>query len=802
MPRFQFALSWRLALRHFVKSPGSYLYGAVTLALGLGSATLLFSLVQGLTRPLPVPDGGHVLRVVVVDPIRSHAHVTIDDFRAWRTHARSFESIAAVAVGERRVGTNRGDLLERVAHTTTDVFPLLGVETVLGRWPTEGGGTTIAIGEDLWTTTFERDPAILGREIRLDDEVAVVVGVMPSGVRFPRKQDIWQVVAADSPRLANGEVVSRLKAGVSRAAASDEFTELMQAARTDREGIPATATARLIGFTEERGDRAEYAVGIALLLVVLGLVLLSCSNVSALLLERNLARTRTLALHQALGARPAQIALQTLVEALLIGGLGGILGAAVAHVGLLFLTTTLADNLTYYWTRLELDVASVAFAGALSLVVALLCGALPAWRAVRTDAGRTLAEQAQAIHGSRRTPVSWVLVNAQMAFAVAVVVAAVGLATILTQKPWEVDLAAEFSGDRVVAAQIAFEDDAIDASGSRVEVLERMLERVRALPGVQSATVSMGDWLASRARSFGLRRVAFGGEPFGEERGVPILHITPGFIDTFAISLVAGRPFDARDMESGTTTADVAIVTEQLVRERLPDQAPLGRRIRVDQGGGHERAFRIVGVVSNLAVTEGHRRNPVGHVLLPVVATKARTFQLTARTAGLTGIDAQVERIVRDTAPGVATVAYSFTESMRQLNDYLGRVTETLGVLAILGGSGCLVVVAIGIYGLVAFEVRQRRGEYAVRLALGARAERLLWLVVRRVGLLVVPGTVIGFVFAGVGSPLMRAVGGQDIDVVPVFVAVFALYAAVVAVAAGVPTLRVVRANPARVLNG
>lgn len=323
MPRYQFALSWRLALRHFVKSPGSYLYGAVTLALGLGSATLLFSLVQGLMAPLPVPNGEHVLRVVVVDPIRSHAHVTIDDFRAWRTHAGSFESIAAVAVAERRVDIERGDFPALVAHATAEVFPLLGVEPVLGRWPTEADGTTIAIGENLWTTAFEHDPAILGREVRLDHEVAVVVGVMPSGFRFPYKQDIWQVVAADSPRLANGEVVSRLKPGVSRAAASDEFTELMQAARTDREGIPATATARLIGFTEERGDRAEYAVGIALLLVVLGLVLLSCSNVSALLLERNLARTRTLALHQALGARPAQIALQTLVEALLVGGLAG-----------------------------------------------------------------------------------------------------------------------------------------------------------------------------------------------------------------------------------------------------------------------------------------------------------------------------------------------------------------------------------------------------------------------------------------------------------------------------------------------
>lgn len=147
---------------------------------------------------------------------------------------------------------------------------------------------------------------------------------------------------------------------------------------------------------------------------------------------------------------------------------------------------------------------------------------------------------------------------------------------------------------------------------------------------------------------------------------MPILYITPGFIDTFAISLVEGRPFDARDMGSDAGAADVAIVTEEFVRERLPDQASVGRRIRVEQSG-RERVFRIVGVVSNLAVTEDHQRNPVEHVLLPVAATQARTFQLTTRTAGLPGIDAEVERIVRDTAPGVATVAYSFAESMRQI---------------------------------------------------------------------------------------------------------------------------------------
>ncbi len=284
MTPLQLGLSWRLALRHFSKSPGSYLYAAVTLALGLGSATLVFSAVQGLTQPLPVPDGEDVLRVVVADPIRQHDHFTVDDLRAWRDHARSSESIAAVAVAERLVGIGRGDFYSRVAHATARTFPLLGVQPLFGRWPAAGDGTEIAIGEDLWASSFESDRAVLGKAVRLDDEIATVVGVMPSAFRFPYKQQIWQVVASDSSRLANGEVVTRLASGVSRVAASDEFTELMRASRTDAQGVPTTATARLVGFTEERADGADYAILTAMLLVVIGLVLLSCSNVTALML--------------------------------------------------------------------------------------------------------------------------------------------------------------------------------------------------------------------------------------------------------------------------------------------------------------------------------------------------------------------------------------------------------------------------------------------------------------------------------------------------------------------------------------
>ena len=147
-------------------------------------------------------------------------------------------------------------------------------------------------------------------------------------------------------------------------------------------------------------------------------------------------------------------------------------------------------------------------------------------------------------------------------------------------------------------------------------------------------------------------------------------------------------------------------------------------------------------------------------------------------------------------------MAFSLPEYVHWTNDYLGRLPEAIGLLAILGGTGCVVVVAIGIYGLVGFEMRQRLGEYAVRVALGARTGRLLKLVVRRVCLLTVPGALVGFVFAWVGSPLLRLFGSTEINVVPTFLTVIALYAVVVVIAAGVPALRVLRANPARVLNG
>ena len=801
MAPLQFGLSWRLALRHFSKSPGSYLYGAVTLALGLGSATLLFSLMQAFTQPLPVPDGEDVLRVVVVDPIKQDDQFTVDDLRAWRTHAQSFESIAAVSVGERRVGTDRGDLYASVAHVTAETLPLLRVEPLFGRWPTIGDGPTIAIGEDRWATTFEGDPDVLGKPVRLGSEVATVVGVMPSDFRFPYKQTIWQVVPPDSPRLANGEVVARLKPGVSRAAANAEFTELLQAARLDRDGVRATATARLVGYTEERGEGEESVVAGAMLLVVVGLVLLSCSNVSALLLERNAARMRTLALHRALGARPGQITLQILVEALLVGGLGAILGAAVAHAGLRFLMPRVADNLNFYWTRLELDVASGAFAAALGFVVALVCGGLPARRARKVQVAEVLSVDAGAVRNVQRSTLSWILVNAQTAFAVAVAVAAVGMASIIVDKPWAVNLLDAFSEEQVVAAVFAFEGKEGADHAARMASLERLERRARTEPGVLAAAVTEGDLLGHQARRSTWRRVALDEQPFGDDRGVPVLHVTPGFRDTFRIGLIDGRGFDSEDMWDASPTG-VALVTERFVSERLSGQAPLDRRIRLDLGGGREQKHRIVGVVSNLAVTENHRRHPAEHVLLPIAATEARNFQLTARTGGLAGIEARILEITRDTDPTIALMAFSFDDLVRQFNVYLGAIPETLGILAMFGGVGCAVVVAIGIYGLVAFEMRQRLGEYAVRLALGARVDQLLRLVVRRVCLLIVPGALIGLVLAWAGSPLLGVFTSQEIDVVPILLIVTAFYAVIVVIAAGVPALRILRANPARVLNG
>lgn len=168
----------------------------------------------------------------------------------------------------------------------------------------------------------------------------------------------------------------------------------------------------------------------------------------------------------------------------------------------------------------------------------------------------------------------------------------------------------------------------------------------------------------------------------------------------------------------------------------------------------------------------------------------------------MAGIEARVVEITRDIDPTIAVMAFSFDDLVRRFNDYLGAIPESLGTLAMFGGVGCVVVVAIGIYGLVAFEMRQRLGEYAVRLALGARVDRLLRLVVRRVCLLIVPGALVGLVLAWAGSPLLRVFTSKEIDLVPIFLIVAAAYAVVVVIAAGVPALRVLRVNPARVLNG
>ena len=273
-------------------------------------------------------------------------------------------------------------------------------------------------------------------------------------------------------------------------------------------------------------------MGGAMLLVVLGLVLLSCSNVSALLLERSVTRMRTLALHQALGARPGQVALQVLVEALLVGGLGAILGAAVAHAGLRFLMHRLTENLSFYWTRLELDVASGAFAATLGFAVALVCGAVPARRAGKLRIAELLALDARAVRNVQRSTLSWIFVNAQTAFAVAVVVAAVGMASILVDKPWAVTLLDAFSDEQVVAAVFTFEGENGDDQAARIAALERLERRVRSEPGALAAAITEGDLLGHQAGRYAWCRVAVDEQPFGDDRGVPVLHVTHGFRET------------------------------------------------------------------------------------------------------------------------------------------------------------------------------------------------------------------------------------------------------------------------------
>lgn len=733
----------RYAARTLARTPGFTALAVLTLAVGIGSVTVIYSVIHNvLLDPLPYPDADRFVNVRIEAPSGPVRDVLSPGELDAFARNPAFEEV----VGTRGylMLLTLGDRTEAVrgVSVTPNFFPFMGLPPLLGRTMTpadvEPGAPDVAVlRHRAWLSVFGGDTGVIGRTIVLDGTPRTIVGVMPprftwhaADLWLPRRPD--PVESRDPGTFMNFQ--ARLRPGATLAQAEAQVaTAAAQRAREYPRDFPANFRMRVTYVIDDVVGSFRQVLYTLLAAVAL-LMIMACCNVANMLLAKATVREREMTVRAALGAGRGRIARQLLVESLLLAGAGAAVGCALAYFGIRLLVPQLPQGPLPGEVEIALNGRVLAASLALALGSGLLFGMAPAFYASRTDLVDGLRGSGKGTSGGRGRMRSG-LVVAEIALAVLLVVSA-GLLIRSFMALTDVDLG--FDAERLLVANPVFPPGAYTEPTERRQFYARWLERVAALPGVQSVTAASGlpPFGAPRrpVSVVGLERV--------EGATASVLRATDGYFATIGVHLLRGRTFseDAFDVPR-----PIAVVNRTFVRTFLGDRDPIGRQILVSLPGGPNQpavpaAFEIVGEVEDVR-NRGLREPPAPEVHLPGPAP-GTTPALVVRTTGdpdymANAVRAELEAIDRRVA--VRQQAWPLL---------LDRVLYaqprfSLLVLSVFAGAG-LILVALGVYSVMAYTVSRQSQEIAVRLALGARRQQVWIGVLRWAGALVAIGVAIG----------------------------------------------------------
>jgi putative ABC transport system permease protein len=789
------------ALRSLRRDPGFALVATLTLALGIGAATAMFSVINGvLLRPLPVAEQERVMVMWGEQPARDFPHMPFlhPMLEEYAEQTRAFEMLAGIDYNGAWPRTMRdGDEAVTIAGTwvTGDFFRVLGVVPAIGRilLPDDdvpGAAPALVISHAFWQRHFGGDPSAIGREFRWNERSFVVVGVMPRGFEYPRGAEFWTALGPIRAEVMEThlDLVGRLRPGVTVEQARADLGAFLQ--RTDAERPPM-----LQGLRPVVNPLADLVVGEVraalwiLSAAVLLLVSIACINVANLLFIRGSARVRELAIRSAVGADRRRIARQLLTESAVLAAVAGVAATVMAVAALRGLLALAPPQLP----RLEevrLDPAALGFALAATLLVGVLAGLAPALWSAGGDAYTTLrggARVGAGTAGMRR--VRQGMVAGQVALALLVLVGA-GLLLRSLANLQRAEMG--FAGESLVVATMSLPPDRFADRAEHLALLDRVVERVGALPGVGAVSPvtrppfsGKGGWDAP-----------YTGEGQGTEarEANPVLNLElagAGYFAMLGVPIVRGRAFTDRDREDA---APVAIVSEAVARRTWPGEDPLGKRIKLGGPDSPMPWHTVVGVAAETRWRELVEPRP--SIYFPIrqfggpvpMSLGLRTevdpaSVIPALRGALREVDPQLHLV--DAAP-----------LTRLLDAPLAGPRFSAALLAVLAALA-LTLAAVGIYGVMAAWVRQRQHEVGVRMALGAAAGDIRRLVLGQGLMLAVAGAGVGLLAALAGTRLLSALlfGVSPTDPLT-FAGVASLLLVVALAACYLPTRRATRVDP------